>query len=235
MRDCLCWYSVVFTLMGIHHFLHCLSLTCYIYRACRAGSEDERNRFNVSSKYENFSRECRTAFSSEPINSWSEVSTAVTVTSCSPMEVHRRFGGTYCFYLQCRTSGLATFCWLFSRLTRPWRWRRYIIPWRRWIYTRLHGVTSQNLLPTKTVRTFSNVRKSVCFIWALKQNHLDNYVNIAAVTGHSWWGRGVVASLSSLGWYWEWVLNWTTEESDFHFRNGHEFFSVSYSVDRCAR
>jgi hypothetical protein len=69
------------------------------------------------------------------------------VTPCSPTEVHQRFGGMYCLFLQCRKVSQAKIKqYSYIRLTclilRSWRWRLYFLPKRRWT-TRLHCVHSQ--------------------------------------------------------------------------------------------
>jgi hypothetical protein len=78
------------------------------------------------------------------------------LTQCSPLEVNRRFGGTYRLHLQ----GLkisrarnqreirweAEFWFLARIIFRPWRWKRYVPPKRRLTLKELHCVISQKMV-----------------------------------------------------------------------------------------
>jgi hypothetical protein len=77
-----------------------------------------------------------------------EVLTASTgfwdVTPCIAVEVHWRFGGTYCLHIQDRRVSHARswdvlyhllVVWLLASLLLPWRWRQYVPPKRRWAPT----------------------------------------------------------------------------------------------------
>jgi hypothetical protein len=83
------------------------------------------------------------------------------VTPCSPVQVHRQFGGTYCLYLHGRARSkprklhetnkqkVEARLFLAGRLStlRPCGWKRYIPLKRRQTRIGLHGVISQARVP----------------------------------------------------------------------------------------
>jgi hypothetical protein len=90
------------------------------------------------------------------------------ITLCSPLNVNRRFGGTYRLHLQGRRISWArnqqsSAChllsyWFLTRLIlRPWRWRRYIPPKRRLTfndYTALYPRRQYSSFVHLTIPTF---------------------------------------------------------------------------------
>jgi hypothetical protein len=77
------------------------------------------------------------------------------ITSCSPLKVNWRFGGTCRHHLQGRTVSQARnrcggrwkaklwfLAWL---ILRPWNWMRHILPKHRLIFNRLYGAVSQKI------------------------------------------------------------------------------------------
>jgi hypothetical protein len=85
----------------------------------------------------------------------------LNLTTCSLIDVHRRFGGKYFFHLHGgrinqvinqQVSGgresnfpSASRCALLCLTLRLWRWKQYLPMKRRWICTGLHGVTPQKM------------------------------------------------------------------------------------------
>jgi hypothetical protein len=83
------------------------------------------------------------------------------ITERSPLNVNRRFRGTYCLHHQGRRISRARSQsesrywsvyhmlsrWFLARLIlRPWRWRRYVPTNRRLTFNRLHGIMSQKMV-----------------------------------------------------------------------------------------
>jgi hypothetical protein len=103
------------------------------------------------------------------------------ITPCSPLNVNRRFGGTYRLHLQGRRisrerNQRERRCQEPSRLILlPWRRRQYVTPKHRLIFNGLHGVISQKivLFITTAVRT-SNPTKSNIFRQVIVGGRLYN-------------------------------------------------------------
>jgi hypothetical protein len=83
------------------------------------------------------------------------------ITTCSLLNVNRRFGETYRLHLQGRWISMLLWWFLARLIRRPWRWRRYFSPKHRLRFNGLHGVIPQNILLfiTTSLRT-SNPTKS---------------------------------------------------------------------------
>jgi hypothetical protein len=72
------------------------------------------------------------------------------VTPCSQVEVHWRFGGTYLYWSlklsqsSNHTEAKETFLapW---HIRRPWIWRQHVLPKRRSVRIKLHGITRQKI------------------------------------------------------------------------------------------
>jgi hypothetical protein len=68
---------------------------------------------------------------------WSESTIFWDITPCSPLRVNRLFGVT-CHLLS---------RWFLAQLIyRPWRWKLYVLPKRRFTFNGLHGIISQKML-----------------------------------------------------------------------------------------
>jgi hypothetical protein len=65
------------------------------------------------------------------------------VTTCSPLKVNRRFGGTCHLIFWCCLISRSFLAWL---ILRPWRWR-HVLPKRRLAFNGLRGVISRKLEP----------------------------------------------------------------------------------------
>jgi hypothetical protein len=59
------------------------------------------------------------------------VSFAQHVTPCSPVEVHLRFGGTYCLHLLALLPACFLLVLLYWFTLRHWKWRQYVPPKRQ--------------------------------------------------------------------------------------------------------
>jgi hypothetical protein len=72
------------------------------------------------------------------------------ITTCNPLKVNRRFGGTYRLYVQGRrirrARNLLSRRYFAPLILRPWRWRRYDPPKCRLTFNGLHGVISQTIV-----------------------------------------------------------------------------------------
>jgi hypothetical protein len=70
------------------------------------------------------------------------------IAMCSPLNVNRRFGGTYHLHLQDQRIGQASRALLATCLifvsclahSSPWRWRRHVPPKRQLNFTGLHSI-----------------------------------------------------------------------------------------------
>jgi hypothetical protein len=81
------------------------------------------------------------------------------ITSCSPLNVQQRFGGT-CLHLQ---QVLPATCWFLAwRTLQPWRWRRRVPLKRQLAFNGLHGVISQVLFITSENLKYYQVQVLVC-------------------------------------------------------------------------
>jgi hypothetical protein len=123
-QSCFCNFCIV---------KHCLSISFHRGISCAS--------FLIHRTYVSFTVEIF-------INSG--VFTTVDVTPCSPVEVHRNFGGTY-FHLQGRASTQFVACLLPSACliyVRPWRWRQYVLSKSSWTSTGLHNIHRRKLCPS---------------------------------------------------------------------------------------
>jgi hypothetical protein len=76
------------------------------------------------------------------------------ITPCSPLNINRRFGGTYCLQPLLATCFHAGF--LLSLFFSAWRWRRYVPPKLRLTLNGLHGVIFQKLVFFNLVMVLGN-------------------------------------------------------------------------------
>jgi hypothetical protein len=63
------------------------------------------------------------------------------ITSCCPLQVNRRFRGTYRLHFHLLSHWFLS--WL---ILRTWRWGRHVSPKRRLAFNGLHGVISQKIV-----------------------------------------------------------------------------------------
>jgi hypothetical protein len=85
------------------------------------------------------------------------------IRSCSPLKVNQRFGGICLLHFQVANRALlaACLCWFLASLNlRLWRWRSYIPPKRRLIFTGLYGVISQMIEDLRFSRSQHNTAHS---------------------------------------------------------------------------
>jgi hypothetical protein len=124
------------------------------------------------------------------------------ITSCIPLKVNRRFGGTCHLHLhswrisrernQCESRWQAELWFLPRRILRPWRWRRCVPLKRRLTFNGLHGILSQKIVSfiTTTVRTSNPtwLWLSVCLVCFLQLQckHVDCFWNELLTTNLLW-------------------------------------------------
>jgi hypothetical protein len=79
------------------------------------------------------------------------------ITTCSPLSVNRRFGGTYHLHLQGLLATWLLAGFLLNFVLRPLRWWLYGPPKRRLTLNGLHGVISHKmvLFITTSVKTLN--------------------------------------------------------------------------------
>jgi hypothetical protein len=99
-------------------------------------------------------------------------------------------------------------CFMLFCLARPWRWRRYVPPRRRWTFNRLHGVISQKIAVFVLPRTR---------FFKISTSESLNVVYLSAILGFTW------AACMELHWQWYvavtqltlWRLDWVITSSPY--------------------
>jgi hypothetical protein len=138
------------------------------------------------------------------------------VTSCSMVEFHWRFGGTFCSHLQDhvskeRAEALAASCWFVAWDTlRPWRYRLYVSTKCEWTFTRLHYITVQKAVflgVRGSLLSLLKIRIMKCKVAEVSHRPieltecLENSVCGVMQIGAFFWSNGWKSELSNVYWW----------------------------------
>jgi hypothetical protein len=90
------------------------------------------------------------------------------MTSCSPVSVNRRFGGTYRLHFRVEEISSPR-NQVEELISSGWRWRLYVPPKPLLTFNGLHAVISQKMIPfiTTAVKTSNTTKWESCFFGEL--------------------------------------------------------------------